>query len=75
MHQGWESHLNDLWIIDDLIINLVIYNHKWEFEIIAYWKNSINEQEYLEDNQTLDFGHCSECDREVLTINVSTKTN
>ncbi len=75
MHQGWESHLNDLWIIDDLIINLVIYNDKWEFEITAYWKKSINEQEYLEDNQPLDFGHPSECDREVLTINISTKIN
>jgi hypothetical protein len=32
---------------------------KWKFEIIAYWKNSINEQEYLEDNQPLDFGHPS----------------
>jgi len=59
LHEGQESHLNDLWIIDDLIINLVIYNDKWKFEIIAYRKNSIHEQEYLEDNQPLDFGHPS----------------
>jgi hypothetical protein len=55
VRKSFEWSLNNWWFNN----NLVIYNNKWKFKIIAYWKNSLNEQEYLEDNQPLDFGHPS----------------